>query len=128
MSGKLLDTNAIVALQKEDPAFLALLQQGDELFIPAVVIGELYYGAANSGRVAENTKVVGELVAGNVILGCDAVTAKHYGQIRHQLRVKGRPLPENDIWIAAVAIQHGLTVVTRDAHFQEITGLTAEGW
>ncbi len=128
MSGKLLDTNAIVALQKNDPAFLALLQQGDDLFIPTVVIGELYYGAANSGRVAENTKVIDDLVAWNVILACDTVTAKHYGQIRHQLRVKGRPLPENDIWIAAVAIQHGLTVVTRDAHFQEIAGLTVEGW
>ena len=79
MSGKLLDTNAIVALQKEDPAFLALLQQGGDLFIPAVVIGELYYGAANSGRVVQNTKVIDELVAGNVILTCDATTAKFYG-------------------------------------------------
>ena len=128
MSGKLLDTNAIVALQKKDPAFLALLQQGDDLFIPAVVIGELYYGAANSGRVAKNTKVIDDLVAENVILGCDTATAKIYGPIRHKLRLKGRPLPENDVWIAAVAMQHSLTLVTRDAHFQEIEGLILEEW
>jgi tRNA(fMet)-specific endonuclease VapC len=128
MSGKLLDTNAIVALQKEDPAFLALLQQGGDLFIPAVVIGELYYGAANSGRVAQNIKAIDDLVVENVILTCDATTAKFYGQIRHQLRQKGRPIPENDIWIAAVAIQHALTLVTRDVHFQEVTGLPVEGW
>jgi tRNA(fMet)-specific endonuclease VapC len=128
MSGKLLDTNAIVALQKEDPAFLALLQQGDDLFIPAVVIGGLYYGAANSGRVIENTKVIDDLVAENVILGCDTASAKLYGQIRHQLRLKGRPLLENDIWIAAITMQHGLTLVTRDAHFQEIAGLTVQSW
>ncbi|HML21270.1 MAG TPA: PIN domain-containing protein [Aggregatilinea sp.] len=68
MSGKLLDTNAIVALQKKNPGFLGLLQPDDELYIPAIVIGELYYGAANSGRVAENTKIVDDLVSESVIL------------------------------------------------------------
>jgi tRNA(fMet)-specific endonuclease VapC len=128
MSGKLLDTNAIVALQKNEPAFLAFLQQSDDLFIPAVVIGELYYGAANSERVTENTKVIDDLASENAILACDTATARLYGQIRHTLRIKGNPIPENDVWIAAIAMQYGLTLVTRDAHFQEIPGLAVEGW
>jgi tRNA(fMet)-specific endonuclease VapC len=56
------------------------------------------------------------------------VTAKHYAQIRHVLRVKGRPIPENDIWIAAVAIQYGLILLTRDAHFQAVDGLSLKSW
>ncbi len=81
MSGKLLDTNAIVALQKNDPAFLALLQQGDDLFIPTVVIGELYYGAEKSTRPAENVSRIDEFAAIIPVLGCDTQTARQYGQI-----------------------------------------------
>jgi len=61
-------------------------------------------------------------------VGCDAVTAQQYGRIKNDLRAKGRPIPENDIWIAAVAVQHGLTVVSRDDHFTEVTDLLCEVW
>ncbi len=64
----------------------------------------------------------------NAVLLCDVETARYYGDIKNQLRLKGRPLPENDIWIAAVALQHNLTLVTRDAHFQEIENLQVVGW
>ena len=71
---------------------------------------------------------VRELAARNTILSCDEVTGDIYGQIKVQLRTKGRPIPENDIWIAATAMQHGLTLVTRDRHFQEIDGLALATW
>ena len=58
------------------------------------------------------------------ILVCDTETARQYGRIKVELRRKGRPIPENDMWIAAVALQHGLTLATRDAHFDAIDGLT----
>jgi len=58
------------------------------------------------------------------ILPCDAETARLYGDVKHRLMAKGRPIPENDIWIAAIARQHGLAVATRDAHFQQIGGLS----
>jgi tRNA(fMet)-specific endonuclease VapC len=128
MSGKLLDTNAVLALQKSDPALLRFLNSDDELFIPAIVIGELYYGAANSERVAENRTVIEALITESAVLVCDSVTARIYGDIRHALKIKGRPIPENDIWIGAIALQYGLTLITQDTHFQEIDGLAVEDW
>jgi len=61
-------------------------------------------------------------------LVCDARTAQAYGQIKNSLRAKGRPIPENDIWIAALGKQHSLTLITRDAHMGEVEGLAIEGW
>lgn len=57
------------------------------------------------------------------MLGCDAETARQYGEVKNRLRLKGRPLPENDIWIAALALQYDLILVTRDGHFQEVENL-----
>jgi tRNA(fMet)-specific endonuclease VapC len=128
MTGRLLDTNAVIALQKSEPGLLAILASDEESFIPATVIGELYYGAYNSGRVSENVKVVDELVAEQTILHCDARTGKLFGQIRHALKTKGRPIPENDIWIAALAKQHDLILITADEHFREVDGLTVQKW
>jgi tRNA(fMet)-specific endonuclease VapC len=128
MSGKLLDTNAVIALQASDPAILALFDADDEMLVPAVVIGELYYGAYNSERVDANLAVIDDFIEANTVLACDAATAKEYGQIKHGLRVKGQPIPENDIWVAALARQHSLTVVTRDEHFKPISGLSLETW
>jgi tRNA(fMet)-specific endonuclease VapC len=56
------------------------------------------------------------------------VTAQYYGKIKDGLRLKGRPIPENDIWVAAAAMQYGLPVATRDAHFNEVDGLLVENW
>ncbi len=63
----------------------------------------------------------------STLLGCDTQTARHHGRIKNQLRAKGRPLPENDLRIAAVARQHALTLVTRDKHFSEIDDLPTVG-
>jgi tRNA(fMet)-specific endonuclease VapC len=78
----------------------------------------LCYGARRSGRVGANLARIDELVAGSTILVCDAETARQYGDVKNKLRLEGRPLPENDLWIAALALQHDLILVTRDAHFQ----------
>ena len=59
---------------------------------------------------------------------CDVSTARHYGKIRELLRAKGRPIPENDIWIAAHAQQYDLTLVSRDAHFSAVEGIRIEAW
>ncbi len=129
MSGAiLLDTNAVIARLAGDKALQQRLEAADEVFLPSIVLGEMYYGAYHSGRSADNLARVEQFAAGRVVLGCDTATAKIYGQILHKLHLKGRPLPDNDIWIGAIAVQHGLTLVTRDAHFQEIEGLTVEGW
>jgi len=96
--------------------------------VSSTTIGELYYGAYKSGRVAANLARVEEFIVMTNVLGCDTATAKYYGQIRNSLRSRGRPIPENDIWIAAVAMQHQLTLVSRDIHFQYVDGLLLERW
>ncbi len=62
------------------------------------------------------------------VLNCDAITAQHFGQIKDHLRLKGRLIPDNDVWIAAVAQQYGLPLATRDGHFKEVDGLVLEVW
>jgi tRNA(fMet)-specific endonuclease VapC len=88
-----------------------------------VASGELLYGAEHSTRRAENVAQVEEFAAPAAILPCDAETAWYHGEIKSSLRRRGRPLPDNDIWIASIARQHRLTVATRDAHFGEMPGL-----
>ncbi|HEY9872823.1 MAG TPA: type II toxin-antitoxin system VapC family toxin [Candidatus Obscuribacterales bacterium] len=129
MSGRyLLDTNIIIALFADEAVVKNNLAQTDEVFIPSIAIGELCYGARKSGRPEENLARVNELVANSTVIGCDAETARQYGEVKNKLRLRGRPLPENDIWIAALALQHGLTLVTRDAHFQEVENLQTVAW
>jgi tRNA(fMet)-specific endonuclease VapC len=62
------------------------------------------------------------------VIPCDATTARHYARLRNRLRGKGRPIPENDLWIAATAIEHGLVLVSRDEHFAQVEGLLVESW
>ncbi|NJL61695.1 MAG: type II toxin-antitoxin system VapC family toxin [Methylacidiphilales bacterium] len=129
MSGRyLLDTNILIALFADEVAVKNNLAQANEVFIPSFAIGELCYGARKSGRTQANLARVDELVANSTVLGCDAETARQYGEVKNKLRLKGRPLPENDIWIAALALQYGLILVTRDAHFQEVENLQTVAW
>jgi tRNA(fMet)-specific endonuclease VapC len=129
MSGRfLLDTNIVIALFGEEPAVLEQLAAAQEVFVPVIVLGELYYGARKSARADVNIARITEFASSAAVLGCDAVTAQHYGRLKNDLRIKGRPIPENDIWIAAVAEQHGLTVVSRDDHFVEVPDVARVVW
>lgn len=123
----LLDTNAAISLFSGDAALLELFADAD-LFVPIIVIGELYYGAYKSARVSENLARVREFAKGNAVLECDETTADRYGQIQNALRAKGRPIPQNDVWIAAIAMQFDLTVATRDAHLANVDGLAVQSW
>jgi tRNA(fMet)-specific endonuclease VapC len=129
MNGRyLLDTNIIIALFADEQQIKDNLIKADEVLIPVIVIGELYFGARKSGRPIENVARIDDVVRNSVVLGCNEETAGQYGQIKNQLRSKGRPLPENDIWIAAIALQHNLVLVSRDEHFQEIDRLQVTVW
>ena len=127
MSGKfLLDTNIVIALFKNDDLVIKKLIEAQEIFISNITVGELYFGAYKSNRVESNIKQINNLVASNTILNCDSKTAKYYGQIKNKLKIKGKPIPENDIWIAAISIQYNLTLVSRDKHLQEIENLSLQ--
>jgi tRNA(fMet)-specific endonuclease VapC len=129
MSGKcLLDTNIVIAIFSRDEAVMTELAKSREIFIPSVVLGELYYGAQKSAHKKENTAVIDKFASANTILACDIDTARQYGKIKESLLAKGRPIPDNDIWIAAIAFQHHLPLVTRDLHFKDIKVLAIKSW
>jgi tRNA(fMet)-specific endonuclease VapC len=129
MSGRyLLDTNVVIALFDDDPVVLTELAKAQEVFTASIVLGELYYGALHSTHVAANTARVTTFASKNVVLVCDEMTAHQYSQVKVQLRNKGKPIPENDIWIAALALQYQLTLATRDGHFDDVNGLSTAKW
>ena len=129
MSGRyLLDTNIIIALFADEAPVKDSLAKAGEIFIPNVAIGELCFGARKSGHVKKNLARIDEFAANSVVLGCDINTARQYGQVKNVLRLAGRPIPENDIWIAAIALQHDLTLITRDTHFSEVESLDVAFW
>lgn len=94
----LLDTTAIIALQRDNPRLRKLLSTALDVFIPVIAVGELYFGAYHSRRVEENRLGVLAFIANRYVLEIDVDTADMYGQLKQQLRAKGRPIPENDIW------------------------------
>jgi tRNA(fMet)-specific endonuclease VapC len=129
MNGRyLLDTNIVIALFAAEATMTARLGEAEEIFVPSIVLGELYYGARKSSRVQANVTRIDDFAARNIVLNCDTDTAQRYGEIKNALRRKGRPIPENDIWIAAIALQYDLTLVTRDAHFKQVNSLQIEAW
>ncbi len=129
MNGRfLLDTNIIIALFARDPMIHERLSNASEVFIPCIVIGELYFGSYKSLKAQENLNRIDEFALSNTVLPCDIETAKKYGDIKNRLKEKGQPIPENDIWIAAIAQQYALTVVTKDAHFKLVENLKIELW
>lgn len=124
----LLDTNVIIGLFAADSDILEPLKQAAEIYTCSVVVGELYYGAYRSHHVQKNLERIQTFARNIPILICDEGTAEHYGRIKQALHSKGRPIPENDIWIAAIAQQHTLIVATRDSHFQEVDDIDITMW
>jgi tRNA(fMet)-specific endonuclease VapC len=124
MNGKyLLDTSVVVNILGGNDSITRQFDQTDNIYVPSIVIGELYFGAYKSGRIASNLKQVEIFITENSILDCDTDTAHEYGLIKDQLKRKGCPIPDNDIWIASVARQYDLILITRDNHFDRIDGL-----
>lgn len=131
MNGKdcLLDTNIIIGLFADEKSITEKIKTfSGSIFIPSIVLGELFYGAEQSTRKVENRKRIEELAEASLVLECDLETARTYGKVKSQLKVKGSPIPENDIWIAALADQHQLMLVTRDKHFNNIETILIETW
>ena len=129
MSGTyLLDTNAAIAHMSGDKDILKVLDEAVDVFLPSIVLGELYFGAYKSTRVESNLIEVEILALSGAAIACDVGTARIYGRIRNELQSKGRPIPQNDVWIAAIAVQHNLTLLTRDEHFKLVEHLPQASW
>ena len=98
-----------------------------EFLLPVPVVGELRYGARNSRRAEENLAEVERLVARCRVMDITLVTAEVYARLRLDLKKKGKPIPENDLWIAATALALDATLVSRDSDFQAVEGLCVVG-
>ncbi len=127
MNSCLLDTNAAIHIIRGEQAIQQAITN-KRVFVPIITIGELFYGAENSGRPNSNRENVERFIRDSQIVNCDLDTTRFYGRVSIQLQRKGRPNQPNDIRIAAIAVQHDLILLTRDAHFQYVDGLTVETW
>ena len=121
-----LDTSAVIAILAGQGGTLLAQQQVEQFLLPAPVVGELRYGALNSRRVAENLAEVERLVSRCQILDVTAATAVVYADLRLSLKKKGSPIPENDLWIAALCVEHQVPLVAIDGHFDAISDLGRE--
>jgi tRNA(fMet)-specific endonuclease VapC len=118
-----LDTNHAIHVLNDVPAVIAWLNAFEELCLPVPVIGELLYGALNSARAAENLVKVHTLAGRCRILTSDIATSRAYAEIGLALKSRGRPVPENDIWIAAACIEHDVALATDDGYFSQVANL-----
>ncbi len=124
----LIDTNALIKLMARDPTLRWRIGHDFRCFLSFISVGELYAGAHQSSRRAFNLGEVQRICQEIPILPWDLEIADHYGRIHAALRAKGKPIPQNDVWIAATAVRHGLALITLDQHFSLIDGLPTEIW
>ena len=124
----LLDTTVAVAHLRGVVSVTQRLVEAQTRYLPTVALGELHYGLWRSVFRAENRAQLDHWLQVTVLLPISAATAECYGELKQQLALAGTPIPENDLWIAAVALEHGLPLATRDAHFLRVPGLTVLDW
>ena len=120
-----LDTNAYSDFLRGEKSRVDVVRRSTRIFLPLIVVGELRAGFAAGNREAENLAGLTEFLASPRVrvLFPDEVTTEHYARVFLQLRQHGAAIPTNDLWIAALALQHGLELCSSDAHFRHVTGL-----
>lgn len=130
MNGKsfTLDTNIVIALFGEDEVVITKIEKSSAIYIPIIVLGELLYGAELSTKKTENIKKLNSFSKSCNILYLNYRTASEYARIKSGLKKAGTPIPENDIWIAALSIENNITLATRDKHFNFIKDIKIEHW
>lgn len=127
MNGEyLLDSNIVIDIFRGDQRTISRINQVKQIRIPVIVIGELYFGAHKSNQTPKRLQELAQLEELGTILNVTKSTARIYGELKDQLRTKGKPIPENDIWIASIAKEHNLTLLTKDVHFENIDGILIE--
>lgn len=128
MTRYVVDTSAYSAFFRGDPRLVSRIQTADFLALTPVVLGELIAGFRNGNQYEKNRTWLAKFLASSrvTILDVDRETAERYSEIQAYLKGKGQPIPTNDIWIAASAMQHGFGVVTTDPHFERVPQLSVE--
>jgi len=124
----ILDTNGLSAMADGDVKLEPLLHQAVEIAVPVIVLGEYKYGIRQSRSRARYERWLADVIGSCRVLVVDEGTAGLYAEVRDELKRSGRPIPGNDLWIAALARQHALPVISRDLHFDFVPGLKRIGW
>ena len=124
----ILDTNALSAWADRDELIALKLPAAHSLALPVIVIGEYRYGVRRSRDRIRFESWLEEVIRAARVLEITLETTKSYADVRMMLHHKGKPIPAADVWIAALALQHRLPVLSRDAHFDVVDGLTRIDW
>jgi tRNA(fMet)-specific endonuclease VapC len=124
----ILDTNALSAVADGDTALEPLLQRASRLSIPVIILGEYRYGISQSRERSLYEQWLIESLPDYSILLIDEETAIHYAAVRAEMKKAGTPIPSNDAWIAALCRQYALPLLSRDAHFDSVSGLRRIAW
>jgi predicted nucleic acid-binding protein len=124
----ILDTNALSALADGDEGLAERIESVSVPSLPSIVLGEFRYGIMGSKFRGRYEGWLEKSLAAFAVISVDSTTAAHYAAIRFRLKSRGAPIPENDIWIAALALQYRLPVLSRDRHFSYIAEIRHVTW
>jgi tRNA(fMet)-specific endonuclease VapC len=124
----ILDTNALSAAADSDPAVISILARADQVAIPVIVLGEYRYGIAQSRHRTSYENWLKGLLNDCLVLDINEPTTRYYAEIVLELKQQGKPIPTNDLWIAALCRQHSLPLLSRDRHCDLVAGIKRIEW
>jgi tRNA(fMet)-specific endonuclease VapC len=124
----ILDTNGLSAVAEGEAALEPILRKAAQIAIPVIVLGEYRYGTSQSRHRLRYERWLAEYLAKFRILDVDELTTISYSAVRTELKRAGTPIPSNDVWIAALCRQHSLPLISRDRHFDAVSGITRLAW
>jgi tRNA(fMet)-specific endonuclease VapC len=124
----ILDTNALSAYLDNAPDAVRMVSEARQVAIPVIVAGEFVFGIAQSRHREVYERSLERMLDRCVVLDVGIETARHYAAIRLELKSAGKPIPANDLWIAALARQHAIPVMSRDTHFDFVGGVRRLSW
>lgn len=124
----ILDTNAVSAMAAKDASIMEVISPVPTLRLPFVVYAEFRYGLLGSNRPEAGLRLLEHLANRFPLLLPERETLEEYARIKDQLKRSGRRIPENDIWIAALARQHAMPILSRDHHFDFVPDIKRIDW
>jgi predicted nucleic acid-binding protein len=124
----ILDTNALSAFSEGHPGIAAIVAEAQQIALPVIVLGEYRYGIAQSRHAARYRRWLDGLLSDCAVLDVTEPTTNHYAAITIELRRAGKPIPTNDLWIAALCRQYRLPLLSQDRHFDSVPRIQRLAW
>jgi len=124
----IIDTNALSAFFDAESGAVRSFERADDIALPVIVLGEYRFGLLGSRKRRAREDVLDQLVRSSRVLEVTDSTSRHYAAIRQDLRIAGTPIPVNDTWIAALAREHALPILSNDVHFDVVRDVQRRAW